>query len=130
MNSGRKSIVSLAEHISTRVGRERGWSGCNLCHGTWNWKQAFTISFTLGRGCFPICVDCAVVLTIEEILEECRAHWRQAGEEWCIKSYEGYARSCLEEWDRAGRTEDVAREPSRPKDWSPRKRLAANSQNG
>ncbi len=130
MNSGREGIASLAEHISTRVGRERGYGACYICHGTWNWRQHFTIMFCPWSGCFPVCLDCAFVLTIEEILEECRVHWKDVGEEGDIPHYEGYARTCLEEWDRAGRNENRADKLSRPKDWSPRKRQAANALNG
>ncbi len=130
MNSGRDGIVSLAEHISTRVGRERGLSWCHVCHGTWNWRKHFVIMFCSWRGCIPVCVDCAAVLTIEEILEQCRVHWKEAGDEAHTARYEGYARACLVEWDRAGRTEDRAYRLPRPKDWSPRKPQAPNSQNG
>ncbi len=113
-------------HPLTISGRRYGFGGCSVCHGTYNWCVHFSISFDRGTGGFPTCVDCALVLTINELITECRELWRSWNDGRDTKENEAYARACLEVWDREGRTANEATTPVPQKDWSPRKRRAMN----
>ena len=55
----------LAKNIA---GFLKGYSGCSHCSDSWSWKKWFDIPLSLGRGCFPVCIECAEILSVEEIL--------------------------------------------------------------
>ena len=85
----------------TVQGRERGFGWCEQCGNTWNWKHGFKIPINgCGSSYFPVCRDCAAILTDEILLLFVAGHLREyPGEDTSVD----YARKCLELWHKYGR---------------------------
>ena len=63
-------------------GNSGGYSGCHICGETWNWKKEHTIKYSESAGAFPICEECWLTKTDEEILNAVEDLCQQ----WLIQS--------------------------------------------
>lgn len=44
--------------LRNRIGSAKGYGGCGICKGTWDWKKEHTIPYGHGSGVFPVCEEC------------------------------------------------------------------------
>lgn len=66
-------------------GRAQGYSGCNNCGGTWDWKEGHSTTFMEGSGMFPLCEECWASMTVEQRLPHYRSvamWWGEDGRKW------------------------------------------------
>ncbi len=49
------------------IGTSRGYSGCDNCGDTWNWKKYHIIDYSETSGMFPLCEECYQKLDIEKV---------------------------------------------------------------
>lgn len=90
--------------------RANGFSWCLACGGTWGWLKSLATPAGKVRGCFPICTDCGMGMTVEEILKILKRHDEHAAGFCPMAGPKGildhepmdleYARRALEFWVR------------------------------
>ena len=70
-----KNIAELTE-LARRARREFGT--CGLCGVPWHFVEAHTTPITKVQGCFPLCVNCWLTLTVDQRMP----FYRQLWESW------------------------------------------------
>lgn len=50
------------------IGKLKGYSGCLRCGDTWDYKKGHHTEYELGRGCFPLCEECWLLMSRKERL--------------------------------------------------------------
>lgn len=61
-------IPTPLERFRSRLGTAKGYSHCLCCHRTWNIAEGHTTPYSESKRCFPLCVDCWPLMSIEERL--------------------------------------------------------------
>ena len=77
----------------TSVGRLRGLGSCSNCGGTWNWRRSFDIPLSGHNACFPICIECALKMTADQIMAACEELWASWGESAITQRDRAYAKA-------------------------------------